>query len=178
MGSKSSSSSNSSSYSRNIGERKNVDICDNNDRYDNIISITKIKAYLKGRKGAIAGRVFGSIFTLGLINISEDLRQLPEHWGLIFETEKKYYVVQYTDGGIRHSRSYSFQNCIDDIISCGDHYDRKLYDEEDCNFRSGIDLGDVEREVKNLTPYFNENNYDVLRNNCQYFVKDLLKRIR
>ena len=178
MGSKSSRSVNSSSYSRNIGGGKNVDICDNNDRYDNIISITKIKVYLKNRKGAIAGRVFGSIFTLGLINISEDLRQLPEHWGLIFETEKKYYVVQYTSGGILHSSNYSFQSCVDDIIECGEHYDRKLYDDEDCKFRSGLELGDVERAVKYLTPYFNENNYHTLSNNCQYFVKDLLERIR
>ena len=110
-----------------------------------------------------------------MINISEDLRQNLEHHGLIFETDDFYYVVQYTDGGIKTKRSKNYQECTQSIKDCGiDPYDIWEYS---CGFSSYLTLEDIERKVNSLVPYFNESNYHSLKNNCQYFVKDLLEKI-
>lgn len=148
------------------------------ERYDKILSVWKIVVPYKSKPGAIAGRVFASVFTAGLINISEDLRQNPEHHGLIFETNDFWYVVNYGDGGIRTKRSKKYKDCVDEVISfAADPYDDKRYSPYKCDFRSSLDLGDVEDYIKSLSSNYNENTYDGLRNNCQYFVKDLLYKI-
>lgn len=148
------------------------------ERYDKILSVRKIVVPYKSKPGAITGRVFASIFTIGLINISEDLRQNPEHHGLIFETNDYWYVVNYGDGGIRTKRFKDFQDCVDEVRSfAADPYDDKRYSDYKYGFRSSLDLGDVEDYIKNLSSNYNENTYDGLRNNCQYFVKDLLYKI-
>lgn len=159
-------------------KNKNVSHRISEDRYDRILSVRKIVVPYKSRAGAITGRVFASIFTAGLINISEDLRQNPEHHGLIFETNNYWYVVNYGTGGIKTNRSKEYKVCVNEIIDfAGDPYDDKRYWTYKCNFRSSLDLGDVEYYIKSLSSTYNENTYDGLRNNCQYFVKDLLYKI-
>ena len=119
--------------------------------------------------------MFGSIITLGLVNISEIVRQDLEHWGLIFETEYYYYVVQYCDTGIKTMKSKSKSECEKSIYNLGiNPYDTWT---DDVSFRSGLDLSDVQRYTRDLIPLFNENNYNSFTNNCQYFVKALLKKI-
>ena len=148
------------------------------ERNDKILSVTKIVVPYKSKPGAIAGRIFASIPTLGLINISEDLRQNPEHHGLIFETKDFWYVVNYGDGGIRTERSKNYKYCVNEVIGfAADPYDDKRYSDYRCNFRSSLDLGDVEDYIKSLSSNYNENTYRGLTNNCQYFVKDLLYKI-
>ena len=159
-------------------KNKNVSHRISEDRYDRIISVWKIVVPYKSRAGAITGRVFASIFTAGLINISEDLRQNPEHHGLIFETNNYWYVVNYGTGGIRTNRYKKFKDCVDEIIDfAAEPYDDKTHWDYKCNYRSSLDLGDVEYYIKSLSSTYNENTYDGLRNNCQYFVKDLLYKI-
>lgn len=160
-------------------KKRNISVKICKDKYDKIRAVTKIIVPYKFLPGVIVGRIFASIFTLGFINISEDLRQLPEHHGLVFKTDNFYYAVHYTNGGISTMRSKNYTDCIDEIISgAGNNsYDDKRYDIECQNCRSGLNLGIVEDKVKYLIPYFNESNYHSLKNNCQYFVKDLLERI-
>ena len=57
------------------------------------------------------------------------------------------------------------------------HYDDKTVWENKCKFRPNLKLGEVENYIKNLSYIYNEKTYDGLRNNCQYFVKDLLYKI-
>ena len=151
-------------------------ICEDRDKC--IQSVRKIVVPYKGRAGVQTGRVFASIFTLGLINISEDLRQDLEHHGLIFETEDFYYAIHYTDGGILTKRSKQYEECKNFIFEAAPNpYDDKTTWTYNCSFRSYLTIGDVESKVRSLIPYFNEDNYHGLKNNCQYFVKDLLDKI-
>ena len=41
----------------------------------------------------------------------------------------------------------------------------------------GLDLSDVNSYVRSLESQFNENNYNSFTNNCQYFVKALIRKI-
>ena len=148
------------------------------DSSEKILSVWKIVVPYKSRPGAITGRVFASIFTVGLINISEDLRQNPEHHGLVFETKTYFHVVNYGDGGIRTERFKKYQDCKNEVIGfAADPYDDKRAWDYKCNFRSSLNLGEVENYIKSLSYTYNEKTYDGLRNNCQYFVKDLLYKI-
>ena len=175
MGSESSKSScSNSSYSSRTKEGS-VEILDEIDGSEKILSVTKVVIPYKGRAGVKAARVVGSIFTLGLINISESVRQDLEHWGLIFETEYYYYVVQYCDVGIKIMKSKSWKDCKESIYNLAlNPYDTWTYD---VSFRSGLDSSDVKRYVRNLNSDFNANNYNALTNNCQYFVKALMEKI-
>ena len=58
-----------------------------------------------------------------------------------------------------------------------DPYDDETTWKEYCRFYSNLELGDVEDYIKSLSSSYNKNTYDGLRNNCQYFVKDLLKKL-
>ena len=129
----------------------------------------KIVIPYKGRGAVKAGRVLGSIFTLGLINISESARQDLEHWGLIFETNDYYHVVQYTNGGIKTMKSTSLKECKTSIYDCGlNPYDTWTYT---VNFRRGLDLSDVNSYVRSLE------NYNSFTNNCQDFAEALIRKI-
>ena len=145
------------------------------DKIDKIKSVWLVKIPYKGRNAVKVDKVVRSIFTLGLVNISESVRQDVEHWGLIFETEYFYYVVQYTDGGIKTKRSKKFDECKKAIYDCSINPYDTWYEKK--SFRNSLDLDDVERYTRDLIPSFNENNYNGFTNNCQYFAKALLKKI-
>ena len=55
----------------------------------------KVIVPFKYRNLMIGVRVFASIITLGLINISSRLRQNIEHHALIIQTENGYYITQF-----------------------------------------------------------------------------------
>ena len=143
--------------------------------FEKILSVTKVVIPYKGRAGVKAARAVGRIFTFNLINLSESVRQDLEHWGLIFETEHYYHVVQYCDKGIKTMKSTSWKDCKESIYNLAlNPYDTWT---EKVSFRSGLDLSDVQRYTRDLIPLFNENNYNAFTNNCQYFVKAFLKKI-
>ena len=161
-------------------EYKNKDISYRitEDRYYKIQSVWKIVVPYKNRNWVITGRVFASILTLGLINISEDLRQNLEHHGLILETKNYWYVVNYGHGGIKTFRFKNYNDCINKIMEFSVmHYDDKTVWEYKCKFRPNLKLGEVENYIKNLSHTYNENTYNGFTNNCQYFVKDFLYKI-
>ena len=75
-------------------------------------------------------------------------------------------------------RSKIYEECENFIFnSAPNPYDDKTTWTYICSFRSYLTIGDVESKVRSLIPYFNEDNYHGLKNNCQYFVKDLLDKI-
>ena len=176
MGSQSSSSSSSCSSCCSYSSGWNLVSSQSDNGNENILSVTKVVIPYRGRAGVKVGRIFGSIITLGLVNISESVRQDLEHWGLIFETEHYYHVVQYGDKGIKTMKSKSWKDCKESIYNCGiNPYDTWTYR---VSFRSGLDLSDVQRYISDLNSDFNEDNYHAFTNNCQYFVKALLRKIR
>ena len=175
MGSQSSSSSSSCSSCCSYSSGWNLVSSQSDNGNENILSVTKVVIPYRGRAGVKVGRIFGSIITLGLVNISESVRQDLEHWGLIFETEHYYHVVQYCDKGIKTMKSTSWKDCKESIYNLAlNPYDTWT---EKVSFRSGLDLSDVQRYTRDLIPLFNENNYNAFTNNCQYFVKAFLKKI-
>jgi len=176
MGSQSSSSSSSCSSSSSYSSEWNLVSSQSDNGNENILSVTKVVIPYKGRAGVKAARVIGSILTLGFVNISESARQDLEHWGLIFETEHYYHVVQYCDTGIKTMKSTSLDDCKESIYKCGNN-PYAIWPEK-VSFRSGLDLSDVQRYISDLNSDFNEDNYNRFTNNCQYFVKALLRKIR
>ena len=171
----SSRSSPSSHFPSNV-YNSNISLDIDKDEY--IQSVRKIVVPYKGRNAIIAAWVLASIVTLGLINISEDLRQNLEHHGLIFVTNDFYYVIQYNDAGIKTIKSKDYKECKKEIYNCAPNpYDDETIWTYECSFRNNLTIRDVESKVQSLIPYFNENNYNSLINNCQYFVKDLLEKI-
>ena len=159
-------------------ENRNISYRIDKERFEKINSVWKIVVPYKSRDGVIAGRVFASIFTLGFINISTDLRQNMEHHGLIFDTDRYWYVVNYGSEGIRASRSKASKVCIDEVIDFASNaYDDKTFWPYECDFNSSLDLGDIESYIKSLARTYNENTYHGFLNNCQYFAKNLLYKI-
>ena len=121
--------------------------------------------------------VFASIITLGLINISSRLRQNIEHHALIIQTENGYYITQFGDE-INPKLEYkgSMKDCIDPILK---KYNRKKYSFKEMNIPKGAtSILKIRSSIISLKEKYNSNNYDFFNNNCQHYLKDLLKLLK
>ena len=84
---------------------------------ENIEKFYKVVVPFKYRNLMIGVRVFTSIATLGLINISSRLRQKIEHHALLIQVKDGYYITQFGDK-INPELVYkkSLKDCIDPIL--------------------------------------------------------------
>ncbi len=159
--SSSSSSSNSSNSAHRKGERKDIDI-DENDLNDTIKKISRIEIPANNDNNAqkdlnFLGKLFvGSKFT---------------HDGLLIETNSnKYFICQTYP--IQFKKCNNYKDAIEEIKSYWQINNNAIHNQNGQYVYDNITIKKIKNIVENLPNY-----YDLFTYNCQHFCTKILRRI-
>ena len=146
---------------------------------EKITSIEKIIVPMRGRGLALAGQItLGIIPVVGQVSHYMGLLTLVEHHGLLFKTEKNdYYYSQFGGKQCPNLTKCSRDEGIEDIILNCDYQDKKKYWTKNINMKKVITLGELSKVIDDLREKYYPENYSKLKNNCQNYVKKLLKKL-
>ena len=146
---------------------------------DKITSIEKIIVPMNGRGLALAGQITLRIIPIvGQVSKYMGLLTPVEHHGLLFKTEKnEYYYSQF--GGKRYPdlTECKRDDGIEDIVLNCDYQDKKKFWIKNIKVNKQITLGELSKKIYSLREFYFPDNYSKLKNNCQNYVKRLLKEL-
>ena len=159
--SSSSSSSNSSNSAHRKGERKDIDI-DENDLNDTIKMISRIEIPAENNKYAQKGfNFFGKLFVGSKFT----------HDGLLIETNSnKYFICQTYP--IQFKKCNNYKDAIEEIKSYWQINNNAIHNQNGQYVYDNITIKKIKNIVENLPNY-----YDLFTYNCQHFCTKILRRI-